>query len=482
MAVLPASLLWGPEAGCPLPGAFPSWKGFFSPQEHPEESQQQELPCARCLGLAPALCPPSPLVLLLRFGFLSKTCGGLAPPVPAGGFSRARSFAGSWQHLLASSLSVFPPGPAPLALTPTPPSALPLPAAFPLPFPSAAAASSTAKPGFPPARAARRGGGVTVSPRDGSQPPTPFLRGTAYRRPGGWGRASRWQELPARANGSVPTAPALARDALHTKMEQLEEQLLSKILTLQKERQAANSDRSQQQHDIEKELNSLQSRVAELEHGSPGYSPPDAFKVTIPVQNNYMYARMKKSLPELYAFTICMWLKSKALAGLGTPFSYSVPSQANEIVLLEWGTNPLELLINDKVAQLPLSLKDKAWHHICVAWTTRDGKWSAYQDGEQRGAGENLASWHAIKPQGVIILGQEQDTLGGRFDATQAFVGELAQFGVWDHMLAPAEILALANCTSRLQGNVIQWDDQAVEVFGGASKGAFTACEEGRKA
>lgn len=196
------------------------------------------------------------------------------------------------------------------------------------------------------------------------------------------------QELPARTNGSSPTAPALARDALHTKMEQLEEQLLSKILTLQKERQAASTDRSQQQHDIEKELNSLQNRVKELEHGEscptgmevtpggggvpgpssqrwvltlrspphprhagpPGYSPPDAFKVTIPVQNNYMYARMKKSLPELYAFTICMWLKSKALAGLGTPFSYSVPSQANEIVLLEWGTNPLELLINDKVS------------------------------------------------------------------------------------------------------------------------------------
>ncbi|KFW61084.1 Chromobox protein 6, partial [Pygoscelis adeliae] len=233
------------------------------------------------------------------------------------------------------------------------------------------------------------------------------------------------KELPARTNGSAPTTPALARDALHTKMEQLEEQLLSKILTLQKERQAASTHPSQQQHDIEKELNSLQNRVMELEHGPPGYSPPNAFKVTIPVQNNYMYARMKKSLPELYAFTICMWLKSKALAGLGTPFSYSVPSQANEIVLLEWGTNPLELLINDKVAQLPLSLKDKAWHHVCVAWTTRDGKWSAYQDGEQRGAGENLASWHAIKPQGVIILGQEQDTLGGRFDATQAFVGEL---------------------------------------------------------
>lgn len=75
------------------------------------------------------------------------------------------------------------------------------------------------------------------------------------------------QELPARTNGSAPTTPVLARDALHTKMEQLEEQLLSKILTLQKERQAASTDRSQQQHDIEKELNSLQNRVMELEHG-----------------------------------------------------------------------------------------------------------------------------------------------------------------------------------------------------------------------
>ncbi|XP_008494794.2 neuronal pentraxin receptor [Calypte anna] len=342
-------------------------------------------------------------------------------------------------------------------------------------------------PPGPPAAAAPPAAGLRAAPRPGTMghPPAepPAVRELEEAVRALQDRIDRIeQELPARTNGSVPTTPALARDALHTKMEQLEEQLLSKILTLQKERQAASTDRSQQQHNIEKELNSLQNRVMELEHGPPDYSPPDAFKVAIPVQNNYMYARMKKSLPELYAFTICMWLKSKAQTGLGTPFSYSVPSQANEIVLLEWGTNPLELLINDKVAQLPLSLKDKAWHHICVAWTTRDGKWSAYQDGEQRGAGENLASWHAIKPQGVIILGQEQDTLGGRFDATQAFVGELAQFGVWDHMLAPAEILGLANCTSHLQGNVIQWDDQAVEVFGGASKRAFTACEEGRKA
>lgn len=55
-----------------------------------------------------------------------------------------------------------------------------------------------------------------------------------------------------------------------------------------------------------------------------------------------------------------------------------------------------------------MSLKDNSWHHICIAWTTRDGLWSAYQDGELQGSGENLAAWHPIKPHGILILGQEQ--------------------------------------------------------------------------
>lgn len=60
------------------------------------------------------------------------------------------------------------------------------------------------------------------------------------------------------------------------------------------------------------------------------------------------------------------------------------------------------------MAQLPLAVSDGRWHHICITWTTRDGSWEAYQDGERLGTGDNLAPWHPIKPGGVIILGQEQ--------------------------------------------------------------------------
>lgn len=89
-----------------------------------------------------------------------------------------------------------------------------------------------------------------------------------------------------------------------------------------------------------------------------------------------------------------------------------------------------------QVAQLPLTLSDGRWHHICITWTTRDGFWEAYQDGERLGTGDNLAPWHPIKPGGVIILGQEQVRA----------VRKLRQYRVSMCALAPVCNLSWALC------------------------------------
>lgn len=99
--------------------------------------------------------------------------------------------------------------------------------------------------------------------------------------------------------------------------------------------------------------------------------PTDAFQLTFPLRTNYMYAKAKKSLPEMYSFSVCLWIKSNASPGVGTPFSYAVPGQANELVLIEWGNNPMEILINDKVTENTLSRTEDVdfthfWHlHAC---------------------------------------------------------------------------------------------------------------------
>ncbi|KAL3980663.1 tyrosine-protein phosphatase non-receptor type 3 [Sarotherodon galilaeus] len=216
--------------------------------------------------------------------------------------------------------------------------------------------------------------------------------------------------------------------------------------------------------------------------GHPGSSrkkskSPDAFQISFPMRTNYMYGRVKRTLlQEIFALTLCLWIKAGVGPGLGTPFSYSAPGQANELVLIEWGNNPIELLIDDKAATLPLSLSDGKWHHVCVTWTTRDGQWEAYQDGVKRGSGANLSAWHPIKAGGVFILGQEQDTLGGRFDATQSFVGEMSDLHMWSHVLSASDIYSLASCGSHLRGDVIAWSDTEVELHGGVARYPFDPC------
>lgn len=289
---------------------------------------------------------------------------------------------------------------------------------------------------------------------------------------------TRLENLEQYSRGNSSVQASSMKDLLQTKIDDLEKQVLSRVNNLE-EGKVNLKNETELRGKIENALTSLQQRITDLEKGQKENRPADKFQLTFPLRTNYMYAKVKKSLPEMYAFTVCMWLKSNASPGVGTPFSYAVPGQANELVLIEWGNNPMEILINDKVAKLPFVINDGKWHHICIAWTTRDGVWEAYQDGVLRGNGENLAPYHPIKHQGVLVLGQEQDTLGGGFDATQAFVGELAHFNMWDRKLTVGEVYNLATCSNKaLTGNVISWAETNIEIFGGATKWTFDACRQ----
>ena len=126
---------------------------------------------------------------------------------------------------------------------------------------------------------------------------------------------------------------------------------------------------------------------------SPGQKdnrPGDKFQLTFPLRTNYMYAKVKKSLPEMYAFTVCMWLKATAAPGVGTPFSYAVPGQANELVLIEWGNNPMEILINDKVEPPPLWARPPP-HTVHAGFWGRSGWFEVPNLGHDSGPREEPA-------------------------------------------------------------------------------------------
>lgn len=71
-----------------------------------------------------------------------------------------------------------------------------------------------------------------------------------------------------------------------------------------------------------------------------------------------MYAVVKHAIPALRALTVCLWLRP-AEGGIGTPLSYAVSKQPNELVLMQGLHTPAELLINDKVLNLSIHCVSK---------------------------------------------------------------------------------------------------------------------------
>ena len=66
---------------------------------------------------------------------------------------------------------------------------------------------------------------------------------------------------------------------------------------------------------------------------------------------------------------------------------------------------------------------------------------------------------HVIPGGGVLVLGQEQDELGGGFDLSQSFRGQMTGVQLWNFVLPRDEIKQLQTSCQNAQGNVLAWSD-----------------------
>lgn len=80
--------------------------------------------------------------------------------------------------------------------------------------------------------------------------------------------------------------------------------------------------------------------------------------------------------------------------------------------------------------------------------------------------------------QSWLVLHQ-QDTMGGRFDVTQSFIGELSDLQFWSRVLTANEIYSQATCESHLVGDVLSWSEESVELHGGLTEYPFEPCHWG---
>jgi len=124
-----------------------------------------------------------------------------------------------------------------------------------------------------------------------------------------------------------------------------------------------------------------------------------------------------------------------------------------------------------------LSANDGDWHFICTSWENKVGSWKAYKDGALQSSGSGVKRGHVIKTNGILIVGQEQDSFGGRFEASQSYIGELTDLNIWNRVLPASEISKLSKSCHGRRGNAKKWSDFKVGIRGNARVVSPSACE-----
>ncbi len=181
-------------------------------------------------------------------------------------------------------------------------------------------------------------------------------------------------------------------------------------------------------------------------------------------ENSYLIADTWKDIPPHVfpssAFTITFWMKSGQAwdepgnndgAGL---VSYAVGDgrAANEVLIMYYAQDSvLKVFVdhdgggNFQTAGISVpTLFNNAWHHVAVTWRGSDGKVNVYIDGIRVGGG-TLRSGARVAPNGKLVLGQDQDVLGGGFQKEQSYQGLMDDFQIYDYVKSSYAIQSLVD-------------------------------------
>ncbi|XP_072255293.1 serum amyloid P-component-like isoform X2 [Pyxicephalus adspersus] len=135
-------------------------------------------------------------------------------------------------------------------------------------------------------------------------------------------------------------------------------------------------------------------------------------------------------------------------------FSLATPGKDNAFLIYFWPPNTYSIFINQAVTHFKTDLETLDWRHLCVTWDSNTGVVQLWVNRKFYPRKVSMKG-SSIAAETSIILGHDQDTFGGGFDASESFVGEISHVHMWDYVLAGGDIANVI--TGYLHGNVINW-------------------------
>ncbi|KAM9743587.1 adhesion G protein-coupled receptor D2 isoform 2-T2 [Menidia menidia] len=184
--------------------------------------------------------------------------------------------------------------------------------------------------------------------------------------------------------------------------------------------------------------------------------------LNFPRESREGFARVNMSFPVLSSISVCVRIQwDPEWNEVSTIFSYAAPVFTNEFQLRgqvnTQGQILLALIIHGKHLPYKASFSnDGGWHHICVAWGRNRNHWAIYVDGDRRDTGSGADNSRDIYGDGILILGQDQDSFGGNF--TEPFFGNITDLNVWNASLETRHVRGLNLCSPVTQQRLFSWN------------------------
>jgi hypothetical protein len=123
--------------------------------------------------------------------------------------------------------------------------------------------------------------------------------------------------------------------------------------------------------------------------------------------------------------------------------SYDVTDNGNDLMIFaSQDTNEFVLTIDGNIIYTGVSVSglfDGNEHTVSMSWQSSDGSLNLYVDGAPSYS-TTIATGQTISSGGTLVLGQDQDTVGGGFDSDQYFSGTISEVRIFDDVRTAQEI------------------------------------------
>jgi len=170
--------------------------------------------------------------------------------------------------------------------------------------------------------------------------------------------------------------------------------------------------------------------------------------------------------------TVCSWVKKLREAGTPTWFSYATPQHSDEIAISDDGHY-------NQLFDVWFSLADKVdyhktmgtWTHFCFSWSSSSRTQRVYYNGSLIGSRETPSGNDQLGKDGILMLGNDQDTYGKGVSVSNIFGGMLYKLNIFRKELLAGDILDMykAGLCSNIEetkfdfARHIRWEDILLE-------------------